>query len=96
MDVTASTAQIERPDRQNPAVPNPAPVDLNSVQFEVLTEKTLPSTDGWVYYGLTPKDYETLAKNMAEILRWVQEAQWRLDYYRGKAGPKDDNAQETE
>lgn len=25
--------------------------------------------------------YDTLSRNTAEILRWVKEAQWRLDWY---------------
>ena len=25
-----------------------------------------------------------MARNMAELLRWIQEAQWRLDYYAGE------------
>lgn len=37
-----------------------------------------------MYYGVTPKNYEVLARNMADILRWVKEARWRLDYYRGE------------
>lgn len=45
---------------------------------------TLP-TD-WVVYGLDPKQYEILAKDMADILRWVKEAKWRLRYYRGVGG----------
>lgn len=41
-----------------------------------------------MYYALTPDQYETMSKNMSDILRWVREAQWRLDYYRGE-GPTD-------
>lgn len=30
---------------------------------------------------LTPKEFEALSYNLAEILRWVKEAMWRLQYY---------------
>jgi hypothetical protein len=49
-----------------------------------MTPDRMPEGDGWVYYGLTPRQYEILAKNMADILRWVKEAEWRLQYYRGE------------
>jgi len=35
-----------------------------------------------VLIALTPQDYETLARNQADTLRWVREAMWRLQYYR--------------
>lgn len=66
-------------------VPNPNPIDLNLFNWKVITADRLPSNDNWVYYGLTPKQYEILARNMAEILRWVEEAQWRLDFYKKEA-----------
>lgn len=42
----------------------------------------MPKED-FVFIALTPRDYENLAINNAEALRWVKEAKWRLDYYRG-------------
>jgi hypothetical protein len=39
-----------------------------------------------VYYGLTPEAYEVLSRNMADILRWVKESAWRLDYYQSDGG----------
>lgn len=39
-----------------------------------------------VYFALTPKEYEELSLNMADILRWVKEARWRLDYYKQNLG----------
>lgn len=78
--------EIERPSQVKPNLPNPQPIDLNNYKFKVLTETTLPKESGWVYYGLTPGQYEILARNTAEMLRWVKEANWRLRYYRGDAG----------
>lgn len=31
--------------------------------------------------ALTEEQFKILAENLAEILRWVQEAAWRLNYY---------------
>ena len=77
--------EIERPGDTRPALPNPRAIDTVPVEFKVLTEETLLDGPGWVYYGLTVENYEALSRNMAEILRWIKEARWRLDYYRNDA-----------
>lgn len=61
-------------------MPPPQPIEVQPVEWHVLTPDRVPEGE-WVYFGVTPEEYEILAKNMAEILRWVKEAQWRLDYY---------------
>ncbi len=53
------------------------------VKWTVLTPTKLPEGDDWVFFGLTPRAYEDLSFNMADVLRWVREAMWRLQYYRG-------------
>jgi hypothetical protein len=30
---------------------------------------------------MTPEHYKNLVLNLADTLRWVEEARWRLDYY---------------
>jgi hypothetical protein len=72
---------VPRPEA-HPAVPNPEPVQIAPIEWKVITRDRLPEGE-FVLYGLTPRQYETLARNMADILRWVKEAQWRLEYYRG-------------
>lgn len=52
--------------------------------WKVLTPETLPEGDEWVYFGLSVRDYEALSLNQADVLRWVQEAVWRLRYYSGE------------
>lgn len=76
--------EVERPpERSN--VPDPNPVDLQEVDWVVLTPDTVPPADTeWVFIGLTPEDYERLSLNQAELLRWITEARWRLRYYRGE------------
>lgn len=87
MAVTTAPAEIERPTR--PALPDPKPIQQAPFKWEVLTPDKLPEGERWVRYGLTVKSYETLARNVADILRWVKEAEWRLRYYRGE-GEVDD------
>ena len=39
-------------------------------------------SDSVSYVSLTPKQYQNLSINMAEISRWVDQAAWLLRYYR--------------
>ncbi len=65
-------------------LPDPAPISVTPFKWKVLA----PTGAGSVHYGLTVRGYESLAKTMADIIRWVQEAQWRLDYYRTQLTPE--------
>ncbi len=59
-----------------------------------MTAERLPKGDDWVIFGVTPKGYEALAHNMAELRRWMEEIVWRERYYRGELrddGPGDTN-----
>src|SRR3546814_66691 len=83
LDIRTAPVDAPRP-AALPNIPNPKPIETALVEWVVLTPERLPTEDGWVYYGLTPEQYETLARNMAEILRGVRAAQWRLEYSRGE------------
>lgn len=50
----------------------------------MLTPDRLPEGDDWVFFAVTPADYETLSLNQSETLRWAHEAMWRLVYYAGE------------
>ena len=43
----------------------------------------MPDHD-FVFFALTPQDYENLSTNFADVTRWITEAMWRLNYYRGE------------
>ncbi len=73
---------LERPP-ERPTLPDPAPLDLRPQKWNVYTPDRLPEGDDWVIIGLTTKDYEILSLNVADIRRWIEEAYWRLQYYRG-------------
>lgn len=76
------TISPERP--EDPPLPDPSPIRLLEVKFIVLNKDNLPANDDWTYVALTFKDYENLAKNNAEILRWMRETKARLLYHRKK------------
>jgi hypothetical protein len=93
--------ETSKPDAR-PALPNPQPINTAPFKWQVFVVTkaedgnvyvTTPESqkfDGTqAYYVITPEAYEVLARNMADILRWVKEAHWRLEYYRGE-GELDD------
>lgn len=79
--VTGNVADLPRP-KDNPPLPDPAPIQTFPYAWKVITPKTLPSGDSWVFFAVSPKDYENMARTQADTLRWVCEAAWRLRYYR--------------
>lgn len=70
--------------QSRPVLPNPTPIDLQDVEWRVLTPDTLPESGRWSFIGLTPGQYEILSLNEAELRRWIEEAMWLLDYYNGR------------
>lgn len=75
--------EVARPD-PTPSLPLPAPVDLQDVEFVVLTPDNIPEGDDWVFVAVTPDGYEQLSLNQAELLRYLREARYQLLYYRGE------------
>ena len=72
--VTIDPVEVVTP----PAKPQlPAPDPMKALTVDWIAVQTL---DGLIL-GLTPEQFENLMTNLAEILRWIQEAGWRLDYY---------------
>lgn len=55
------------------------------IEWRVLTPDNPPEGD-YVYFAITPRDYENLSRGMADILRWMEEASWRLEYYGANDG----------
>jgi hypothetical protein len=57
-------------------LPSPKPIKTLPVEFKV---------DGAGNVCLATNQYENLALNMSDILRWVREAQWQLSWYHKQA-----------
>lgn len=85
LQVDVSPVEVAKPTAL-PAVPRPEPIHLLPIEWSVVTPDRLPKEGDWVLIGLSPKGYENLGKNQAEILRWVEEAILRFRYYEGETG----------
>ena len=67
-----------------PSLAPPAPIVTQTVTFQVLTRKTLPE-DEFVFYAVTPEQYENMARNQKEIERWIAQAADQIRYYQKEA-----------
>jgi len=79
----------------------PKPMTLNDVTWYVVTEENFPefietykkeNGDPWVFYGLSVRSYESMALNMAEIQRYLQEQKALILYYEQAIRPKQEEA----
>ena len=76
--IEIKTVEVER---VIPTQNRPRPVDLNDIYFYVVTEQNfeefknrfVKENGDLVGYVLSVRDYETLALNMAEIKRYIQQ-----------------------
>jgi hypothetical protein len=71
--------------------PLPSSISTVAVEWTVLTPATMQeyledleagNAPNNAYYGLTPKGYENLTSNMAEVKRYLRQVLSILDYYK--------------
>ena len=71
--------------------PLPKAIDLQDVEFFVITEKNFEEQvrrlqkmqDGtYVLFGITPQDYENMAYNLQELRRYIRQQKEIIIYYR--------------
>ena len=70
-------------------------MSMNDIYFYVVTEDTfedfkqrfLEENGDFLFYSLSVRDYETLALNMAEIKRYIQQQKEIIIYYEKAVAP---------
>jgi len=103
-EVVVKTKVIEK---KIPLQVAPKPVSLNHPRIYVVTEKnwedfieTYKKDNGqeWVFYAFSVRSYETLALNIAEIRRFLQQQQAIIAYYEGaiQRKPKEEEISEKD
>jgi len=93
LPVEIKTVEVER---KIPTQNRPRPVSLNKLHFYVVTEDTFASfkqrfekeNGDLLFYAISVRDYETLALNMAEIKRFIQQQKQIIIYYENAVKPK--------
>jgi hypothetical protein len=86
------TVEIER---SIPIQNRPRPLSLNDIHFYVVTEDTYAAfkqrfekqNGVLVFYTLSVRDYETLALNMSEIRRYLDQQKQIIVYYEDAVAP---------
>ena len=86
------TVEVER---EIPTQNRPRPVALSNLHFYVVTEDTFAAfkqrfvkqNGDFLFYAISVRDYETLALNMAEIKRFIQQQQELIVYYEAAVAP---------
>lgn len=71
-----------------PIQPRPKGVQLNEVKWRVVNQDNLDEfiaeiqeADGFVFYAISPKGYENIALNIAELRRYILQQKEIIIYY---------------
>ena len=91
--IEIKTVQVER---VIPTQNRPRPIIMNNIKFYVVTsenfeefKKRYEKDNGtFLFYALSVRDYETLALNMAEIKRYIEQQKQIIIYYEKAVAPK--------
>ena len=91
--IEIKTVQVER---VIPTQNRPRPLNMNNIKFYVVTsdnfedfKKRYEKDNGtFLFYALSVRDYETLAINMAEIKRYIEQQKQIIIYYEKAVAPK--------
>jgi hypothetical protein len=94
LPLEVKTIEVER---KIPAQARPKSVSLNDIYFYVVTDRNFDTfkkkfekeNGDLVFYAVSVRDYETLALNMAELKRYIQQQQELIVYYEKAIKPKE-------
>ena len=92
--VEVKTVEVER---KIPTQNRPKPVKLSDINFYVVTEDTWETfkkrfakeNGDLLFYAISVRDYETIAMNMAELKRFIDQQKQIIIYYEKAVTPKD-------
>lgn len=83
-------------DRVIPTQNRPRQLDLNDITWFVVTEQNFEEfkkryikyNGNFLFYSMSVRDYETLALNMADIKRYIEQQKEIIIYYEKAVAPK--------
>ena len=90
-------------ERNIPTVPHPKPVRMNEIKIYVVSpsenfdefKKEFEAKNGAdSYIAISVKDYENLAKNFAELRRYIEQQKQIILYYEEAVKPSEPSEQE--
>ena len=83
-------------DRVIPTQNRPRQLDLNDITWFVVTDQNFndfkkrytKQNGNFLFYAMSVRDYETLALNMAEIKRYIEQQKQIIIYYEKAVAPR--------
>ena len=93
-EIIVQTVEVEK---QIPLQLQPKPLQFNSVYWHVVTEKNFDdfiakfkkeNGEAWVFYAISVRSYESLAFNMAELKRYIEQQKQVIVYYEEAVKPQ--------
>ena len=94
-EIIIQTVEVEK---QIPLQLQPKPLQFNSVYWHVITEENFDdfikkfkkeNGEAWVFYAISVRSYESMALNMAELKRYIEQQKQVIVYYEEAVKPKE-------
>ena len=97
--IEIQTIEVER---NIPIQNRPSRLELDDIKWFVVTdqnfeefkEKYIKQNGEFLFFALSVRDYETLALNMADIKRYVEQQKQIIIYYEKALSPKEEEEEE--
>ena len=97
--IEVQTIEVER---QIPIQNRPARLELHDIKWFVVTEqnfeefkeKYIKQNGEFLFFAISIRDYETLALNMADIKRYVEQQKQIIIYYEKALSPEEEEKEE--
>ena len=93
-EIIVQTVEVEK---QIPLQLQPKPLQFNSVYWHVVTEENFndfmekfkkENGEAWVFYAISVRSYESMAFNMAELKRYIEQQKQVIVYYEEAVKPQ--------
>ena len=93
-EIIVQTVEVEK---QIPLQLQPKPLQFNSIYWHVVTEENFndfmekfkkENGEAWVFYAISVRSYESMAFNMAELKRYIEQQKQIIVYYEEAVKPQ--------
>ena len=101
-EVIVQTVEVEK---RIPLQTNPKQLQFNDVYWHVVTEANFDefiekfkkeNGNAWVFYAISVRSYESMALNMAELKRYIEQQKQIIIYYEEAVKPKEPSVEVSE
>ena len=101
-EVIVQTVEVEK---RIPLQTNPKQLQFNDVYWHVVTEANYnefiekfkkENGNAWVFYAISVRSYESMALNMAELKRYIEQQKQIIIYYEEAVKPKEPSVEVSE